>query len=207
MTIAYVLTEQSSYLTPEQRERYERTRARLEEVAGSPVHAIHYPDVDDHLRRADVVVLSGSSAPWAAHDPRGLDRLGEAVRSCERPVLGICAGHQLLAMFAGGSVAPMAAAGRAPERGYLELDVVNEDDLLRGVGRPPVVYQDHEDEVIRVPDGFNVLARTPGCPVQAMAAPDRRWWGTQFHPELSDGEHPDGERILRNFFALARSAS
>jgi len=61
----------------------------------------------------------------------------------------------------------------------------------------------HEDEVTLVPDGFRVLARTPGCEVQALAAPERRWWGTQFHAECFDAEHPDGERVLRNFFRLA----
>jgi len=48
-----------------------------------------------------------------------------------------------------------------------------------------------------------VLARSEECAIEAVAAPARRWWGTQFHPELASREHPDGERVLRNFFELA----
>jgi len=49
-----------------------------------------------------------------------------------------------------------------------------------------------------------VLASSPACAVQAIADPERRWWGTQFHPEEFDGEHTAGERILRAFFELAQ---
>ena len=48
-----------------------------------------------------------------------------------------------------------------------------------------------------------MLARSEECAIEAIAAPARRWWGTQFHPELASPEHPEGDRVLRNFFELA----
>lgn len=202
--VLFVVTEHPSWLTPARAEGYERIRARLAELAARPVESVHYLDVE--TLEADAVVLSGAKAPWGAQDRDALERLGEAVRACDRPVFGICAGLQLLTMFAGGEVAPMSESGRVPERGYMPLEVLDDSDLLRGLEVVATVYQDHEDEITVLPDEFRVLARTPGCEVQAIAAPERRWWGTQFHPERADTEHPDGDRVLRNFFTLASSS-
>jgi len=198
--VALVVTEHSSFLDVRRKRRYEEIRASLEEIAGRPVRSIHYPDVD--RLGPGPVVLSGSGAPWAAHDPAELERLGDAVRAADVPVLGICAGLQLLAGFAGGSVEPMAVDGRPPERGYHPLDVLDDGDLLAGLPARATVFQDHTDEISELPADFRVLARTAGCEIQAIAAPERRWWGTQFHPERFDDEHPDGRRVIANFFKL-----
>ena len=114
-------------------------------------------------------------------------------------MLGICAGMQLQAIFAGGTI----GRSRTGEHGYLPIRVHDGSDLLRGLPPEAVVFQDHDDEVVVVPAGFHVLASTADCEVQAIADPTRRWWGTQFHPEEFRPEHPAGEEILRAFFALA----
>ncbi len=199
--VVLVVTEHPSWLAPARVEGYERIRRRLERIATRPVESVHYLDVGE--LDAEAVVLSGAKAPWVAHHEDDLARLGDAVLRSERPVFGICAGVQLLTMFAGGEVEPMASSGRLPERGFMPLEVLDDGDLLRGLGPVATVYQDHEDEITVLPDGFRVLARTQGCEVQAVAVPGRRWWGTQFHPESSDAEHPDGDRVIENFFALA----
>jgi GMP synthase (glutamine-hydrolysing) len=198
--VDFVITEHPSFLDQERAGRYEGIRRLLSKLAGLPVSAVHYPDV--RSLGPGPVVLSGSSAPWATHNPGSLERLGEAVLAADAPVLGICGGMQLLARFAGGRIATMVPAERE-ELGYAPLEVIDADDLLAGLSEPPTVYHDHRDEVTALPEGFRVLARTESCAIQAIAAPERRWWGTQFHPERFDDEHPDGERVLRNYFSLA----
>lgn len=81
--------------------------------------------------------------------------------------------------------------------------MIDDADLMRGLGARAVVYHRHTDRVTSLPDGFRVLASTPRCPVQAAAAPELGFWGTQSHPERATQEHPDGLVALRNFFALA----
>jgi GMP synthase (glutamine-hydrolysing) len=175
-----------------------RLQRRLEAASGRPVEVVPYLDARD-LSGAHAVVLSGSSAPWAAHDPAALDRLGDVVSACGRPVLGICAGMQLLGRFAGGHIDHAAE----PEIGELEVEVVEHDGLFRDVGERPSVWHYHFDELTDVPDGFRILASTPRCRVQAIASESRGWWGTQFHPESYRSANPDGARILRTFFELA----
>jgi GMP synthase-like glutamine amidotransferase len=177
-------------------------REHLEAVAAVPVSLVHYLDAGD-LSSARAVVLSGSSAPWPEHDPNALEELGKRLVASERPVLGICAGLQLLAMAVGGEVRPMADRGGGAERGFSPLEVLDDTDLLRGLPARATVFQDHTDEIVTVPKGFEILARTGSCLVQAIADRERRWWGAQFHPERTTPEHPHGGQVLRNFFALA----
>jgi GMP synthase-like glutamine amidotransferase len=200
-TVTFVVTEHRTYLGKQRTARYEEICQLLEAIAGRQVYSTHYLDVD--RLGSGPVVLSGCSAPWDAHDPADLERLGDAVRSANAPVFGICGGLQLLARFAGGKIERMAAAGRPPELGYLPLEVLDDGDLLAGLPTQATVFQDHRDEITELPQGFRVLGRTAACEIQAIAAPERRWWGTQFHPERFDAQHPYGGRVIENFFALA----
>ncbi len=202
MSVRFVITEHPGAITGERRRHYERIRGRLERIAGRPVRSVPYPEVEN-LTGAPAVVLSGSFAPWAVHEQGALDSLGEVVRAFRGPVLGICAGVQLQAVFAGGSIGPAAAP---PASGYLPVQVTDASDLLSGLAPEASVYHHHSEEIRTLPDGFRVLASTPWCRVEAMADPSRGWWGTQFHPEEYSAEHPDGERVLKNFFGLALSS-
>ncbi|MBA3331166.1 MAG: gamma-glutamyl-gamma-aminobutyrate hydrolase family protein [Actinobacteria bacterium] len=202
MPVTLVVTEHSGSLSPELLEHYEAVRGRLERAARSPVTSVQYEQVVD-LHGADAVVLSGSFAPWAVHASDALDRLGEAVGDYGGPVLGICAGMQLQARFAGGTIRHSPGGLKT---GFSAVDVVERDGLLRGLPERFDVYKHHGDEIEELPESFRLLARSTTCAVEAIFDPSRRWWGTQFHPEQFDAAHPTGERILRTFFELARAS-
>ena len=203
MAVFFVVTEHPSFLTPDKERHYERIRGRLEGAAGARVESLSYLELGSAFA-ADAIVLSGSFAPWALHDQPALDRLGAAVCGFEGPVLGICAGMQLQVMFAGGAVGH---GEKGLQKGYRAIDVLDDSDLLRGLPAEATVYQHHGDEVTNLPRDFRVLATSSECAVEAVAAPGRRWWGTQFHPEEFEPAHPAGRRVLRNFFELALSRS
>jgi GMP synthase-like glutamine amidotransferase len=201
LRIGLTVTEHSSRLDEAARASHESFARVLAEAGDVEVTCSHYlaPDLE-----VDALVLSGSGAPWAAHDPADIDRLGERVRGFDGPVLGICAGMQLLALFAGGRVDHLPLD--RPERGWSIVEVLEPDGLLAGLGDRAVVHQDHTDEVTELPSEFALLATSAGCRVQAIASRRRRWWGTQFHPELHDAEHPAGRRILGSFLREAATA-
>ena len=200
MAVELVFTERRSELTEARARNLERLRERLAAASGQAVEVAHYEQVDPRrLAAASSIVLSGSSAPWSVRDPAELERLGEAVRAAGRPLLGICAGMQLQGRFAGGMIGP----STIPEHGFLPIQIQDRSDLLHGLPADLLVFQDHTDEIVTLPDDFRVLAASADCAVQAISCPGRQWWGTQFHPEESSPEHPAGERVLRTFFALA----
>jgi GMP synthase-like glutamine amidotransferase len=195
--VEFVITEHLPSITKALEGHYESVRRRIEQLAGVPVRSQHYRDTGSFAAAA--VILSGSFAPWALHDPVALARLGENLERFDGPVLGICAGMQLQTVFAGGAIALREHAAV----GYGSVEVLDGGDLLSGLGLSTVAYEHHAWEVVTLPDDFVVLARSDDCAVEAVRAPARGWWGTQFHPEQFSPEHPDGARVLRNFFALA----
>jgi GMP synthase-like glutamine amidotransferase len=196
--VAFVVSEHRDGLTPARVARFARARKRLAEVAAAEVDAIHYADVD--RLDADATVLSGSYDPWALHDARALARLGEALLAYDGPVLGICAGMQILVRAAGGTIRQ---ARQPAEPGFAAVEVVDADGVLAGLPRRIDVYEEHTDEVTVLPDSLRIIARSEGCAVEAIAAVDRPWWGTQFHPEKWTKAQPAGRAILASYFTLA----
>jgi len=204
VTVELVFTERRADLTGARAQNFERLQTRLAEASSQPIAVSHYEEVDaSRLAKASAIVLSGSTTAWSQRDPAELERLGEAVIAADRPALGICAGMQLLVTYAGGAIGPY---GRS-EHGFLPIQIRDGSDLLRGLPAEVVVFHDHNHEIVTLPAGFRVLASSPVCAIQAIANPERRWWGTQFHPEEFRPEHPAGEQVLRTFFTLARQSS
>jgi GMP synthase-like glutamine amidotransferase len=118
--------------------------------------------------------------PWLLPEIAAIRRW---VRELQRPYLGICFGHQLLAVAMGGAVGPMAA----PEVGLADVALTEAglaDALLAGF--PPVVetFQWHGAEVQALPEDAVVLAGNDACKVQAMRVGPRAW-GFQYHVEIT----------------------
>jgi len=117
------------------------------------------------------------------------------------PVLGICYGLQTMAEQLGGAVQ---ASGKS-EFGYAEVEILKPSQLLDGIedriGEQGTalldVWMSHGDKVDKVPPGFDVIAATDSAPVAAMSNEAKRFYGIQFHPEVT--HTLQGQRILERF--------
>jgi GMP synthase (glutamine-hydrolysing) len=145
---------------------------------------------------ADGLVLSGG-APRIAWESPKLGNCMDYLNEFKGPMLGICVGFQLMAIYCGGSAGPCVV----PEYGLARITVVEEDDLFRELPREFMVWESHNDEVKEAP-GFRILAWSDNCGVQAAKHLKKLFYGVQFHPEVNNTEH--GEAILRNFVDVVR---
>ena len=111
------------------------------------------------------------------------------------PVLGICYGMQFMAHHLGGEV----QAGNQREFGYAQVQT-EEGDLTRGIEDAPHtldVWMSHGDKVFRLPEGFRITGHTPSCPIAMMENSAKRFYGIQFHPEVTHTKQ--GSALIRRF--------
>ena len=143
------------------------------------------------------IILSGGPESTVE---AGSPRAPAEVFAAGVPILGICYGMQAMAVqLAGGGT----EGGHHREFGAAEVEITGACALLDGLkdqpGSPPrlQVWMSHGDRVTAVPEGFRAVARTESVPIVAMADEARRWYGVQFHPEVTHTR--SGEAILRRF--------
>ena len=151
----------------------------------------------DAAERADGIVLSGGALSLEG-TATPLGAVAAWIDATPVPVLGICVGHQFLGRHFGGAV-----ERGGPEFGATDVTVDRpEHPLFRGLPSRLRVWSNHNDQVVRPPDGWSVLAHSATTPVQAMAHPTRPIWGVQFHPEVAHTE--GGTELFRHFVDACR---
>jgi GMP synthase (glutamine-hydrolysing) len=104
---------------------------------------------------------------------------------------------QLMVIHFGGKAGP----AEIPEYGLAKMQVIDEDELFRGLPKEFLVWESHNDEVKETPN-FKVLALSENCKIQAIKHTSKPFYGVQFHPEVNNTEH--GEEILRNFVNVVK---
>ena len=162
---------------------------------------IHPHDVGDDFVRsfgARGIVLSGGPESVTAQNA---PRAPAAVFDLGVPVLGICYGMQTMAAQLGGAV----EASRTREFGYAEVRARGHTRLFRDIedrrnaeGHGLLdVWMSHGDKVIELPPDFVLAGSSPACAIAAMADESRRFYGVQFHPEVTHTRQ--GAAILARF--------
>jgi GMP synthase (glutamine-hydrolysing) len=162
---------------------------------------VHPYDVSDTFIQgfgaAGIILSGGPSSVTEGDTPRA----PSAVFEVGVPVLGICYGMQAMAEQLGGAV----ENGKVREFGYAEvrarghtalLDGINDLVTAEGHGKLKV-WMSHGDKVKQMPSGFKLMASTENCPIAAMADETRRFYGVQFHPEVT--HTTQGEAIIGRF--------
>ncbi|MDO4222792.1 MAG: glutamine-hydrolyzing GMP synthase [Acinetobacter sp.] len=175
--------------------QYSQLIARRVREAGvySEMYAYDLSEEDIRKFNPKGIILSGG--PESVH-VEGSPRAPQVVFELGVPVLGICYGFQTMSEQLGGKV----EAGDVHEFGYAEIDVLHQDQLLTGISddkNQSQVWMSHGDKVARLPQGFTTTASTPSCPYAAASDEARKFYGVQFHPEVT--HTAKGTELISNF--------
>ncbi|WP_417528977.1 glutamine-hydrolyzing GMP synthase [Marinomonas shanghaiensis] len=144
------------------------------------------------------IILAGG--PESVPEP-GSPRAPEVVFTMGVPVFGICYGMQTMAEQLGGKV----QGSEIREFGYAQIrkhegpalfDGIQDHIANNGVALLDV-WMSHGDKVITMPQDFTLMASTDSCPIAAMANEAKKFYGVQFHPEVT--HTLQGGRILSRF--------
>ena len=162
---------------------------------------LHPFDVDDEFVRRfaprGIILSGGPASVYEDATPKAPD----SVFGLGVPVLGICYGMQTMAAQLGGQV----ENAKVREFGYAEVRARGHSRLLEGIqdrvnGEKHGlldVWMSHGDKVTALPSGFKVIASNESTPIAAMADESRRFYGVQFHPEVTHTRQ--GPAILSRF--------
>ncbi|WP_299068710.1 glutamine-hydrolyzing GMP synthase [uncultured Psychrobacter sp.] len=171
-------------------------------VRDSGVFCEMFPyDIDsDRIKDFDAkgVILSGG--PESVHAENS-PRINDAVFELGVPVLGICYGMQAMADRFGGKVHASDihefGAATINVNGHSKLTDGIEDSVSEDKSTTLNVWMSHGDKVIEAPEGFDIIASTPSCPIAIMADDDKQYYGLQFHPEVT--HTLQGQALLGRF--------
>ncbi|MBT9431854.1 glutamine-hydrolyzing GMP synthase [Candidatus Sodalis endolongispinus] len=144
-----------------------------------------------------IIISGGPESTTEQDSPRAPDYVFQA----GVPVLGVCYGMQTMAMQLGGKV----QVSTQREFGYAQVEVLTDSLLVRdiqddiGTGGAPLldVWMSHGDKVTAIPADFVTVASTETCPFAIMANEEKRFYGVQFHPEVTHTRQ--GQRMLERF--------
>ncbi|MBC8514416.1 glutamine-hydrolyzing GMP synthase [bacterium] len=109
------------------------------------------------------------------------------------PILGICYGMQLMAEVLGGKV----KQGDHSEYGSTEIERIGGESLFGDLAQHLVGWMSHRDQVVSVPSGFDVIARSHTVEIAAMENLEKKFFGIQFHAEVT--HTPWGADLIRRY--------
>ena len=136
------------------------------------------------------LILSGG--PASIYE-KGSPKADEAMFELGIPVLGICYGLHYMANALGARV----HQAKKREYGLAELHIQHDSGIFRGVRSPTRCWMSHGDAIEKPPPGFRAIGSTSNTRMAAIEDAGRRFYGVQFHPEVSHTVR--GKKMLRNF--------
>jgi GMP synthase-like glutamine amidotransferase len=113
----------------------------------------------------------------------------------DKPLLGICLGHEFLIEYYKGALYKM----NLRAQGFSFIHIIRDNDLVKGKKRL-YVYKGHSYAAGILPDCFEQLAWSSDCENEMIEHKVYQHFGVQFHPEMN----PQGREILDNFLKLCR---
>jgi GMP synthase (glutamine-hydrolysing) len=157
----------------------------------SEIQPYNYPveKIQSDLSVKAILLSGGPSSVYAEGAPKPDPELF----NLNLPILGICYGLQVIADLLGGEVD---RAGRR-EYGRAALFFNPEEPFFSGMASPTQVWMSHGDHLTKIPPGFEGIGSTENSPIAAIAHPEKKIYGLQFHPEVYHTIH--GKNILSNF--------
>ena len=140
------------------------------------------------LNPIGIILTGGPNSVYLPNSPK----CDPKIFSLGIPILGICYGMHLMCFTLGGKV----ESGVVGEYGRVTVSPVKKSKLLSGIKEPFTALMSHRDSVARLPDGFNITAKTSAC-IAACENHAKKLYSTQFHPETKHTK--GGKKIISRF--------
>ena len=138
------------------------------------------------------IILSGG--PLTATNKK-TPKLNSEIINLKIPILGICYGHQILSKKLGGKI----KTSREREFGKADVKSFTKSPITKKffIKKTNSVWMSHQDVVSTMPKGFKKIASSPNSKFAIIANETKKYYGIQFHPEVS--HTTNGKVLIKNF--------
>ncbi|MDT7864414.1 MAG: gamma-glutamyl-gamma-aminobutyrate hydrolase family protein [Thermoproteota archaeon] len=140
----------------------------------------------------DVIIIGGGPARLNENS-KEISYVKELIK-LNKPILGICLGHQLISLAFNGKLQQYPCFG--PQTIYVK----RRDKILENIPDKFTAWESHNDTVIKIPKNFVILAYSEKNKAEIIKHRTKKIYGVQFHPEVNETEF--GNLILKNFIEL-----
>lgn len=147
------------------------------------------PEEIKQLNPKGIILSGGPSSVYASNAPR----CDEKILFMDIPILGICYGFQLGSQILGVEI----KSSENREYGNTKCTIKDHSSLFASLNKTINVWMSHGDQAMELPDDFQSLAYTENCPYAAARHKEKKFYGVQFHPEVT--HTTSGSQILHNF--------
>ena len=147
----------------------------------------------EYLQEFDGVIISGAPILLSEIDPTRYLIQFNWVRSWEKPLLGICFGHQIIGMLHDAHISRI-----AEDRDWQTIESYMDCPILDKLPSEMEMMEDH-CEAISIPSAFHLIGSSDACINEIMMHRSKPIYGVQFHPEVSGNQ---GQILIGNFCNL-----
>lgn len=208
---------------------YELVKARLEKASGERCLIVPYQEFNMSVVNSlqpRAIVMSGFGGQFQSRQVEWFRGMDEVLHDANLPMLCLCGSHQVLGFSFNKNLKkarklrdePIRKVGLSEDlprraqgdpkydlssyfiaKGFFSITRVKSDPIFRGLPKVMTMRCSHYCEVKKLPAGFDILASSQHCKIEAMRHCERPLYGTQFHPESYEAPFFDGRRLLGNF--------
>jgi len=149
----------------------------------------HDTPINELKSAAGIILSGGGDSVNDFNSPK----LNPEILNLGIPILGICYGLQSIVHSLGGKV----ESHDYKEYGNTKVHFDTNCKLFSEIPKISICWMSHGDSVTKLPDGFQITAKTDHCPCAAIANEHKKIYGIQFHPEVTHTLY--GTTLLNNF--------
>lgn len=169
-----------------------------------PHYEISYDVVQKLENKPIAIIFSGNNAGYPNLPMFEYNGVFELIRNSNIPLLGICAGHQMLAFTYGYSFVRSMGWEDITSLEKLKevtpIRILKKDPIFKGIKNPFIAPEIHGWSIVVVPNDFTLLAESSY--VQAIKHKNKHIYGEQFHAEV-EVPYNEGTPYLVNFLKMA----
>ena len=109
------------------------------------------------------------------------------------PILGLCYGMQLISKTFG------AVVEKAEKKEFGKTLCIKDKDskLIQNMKNETIVWMSHQDQVKKLPCGFDLIQHTSTCPYAAIENEEKKIYAVQYHPEVNHSQ--EGSKLIQSF--------